>query len=112
MAAGLTVIAVAGPANQDYVLSLGATYAIDHKSLFAVDQIIGRMKSGDYAFDTISTPETQETCAEVLHQLGGGTLAVVYPNSEKCKFDEVNVQMSKHCILLKRGYEEQRACTD
>ena len=92
MAGGVTVITTASPRNFDLVKSLGATQTFDHSSRTVVGDILKVMKKGDLVFDCISSDTTQVTSAEIVHQLGGGKLAVLLsPNPSP--YEDVEVAM-------------------
>lgn len=94
IAAGWAVATTAGANNHDFVKSLGATYAFDHNDPDVVEQILKVLKPGDGVLDCIGSAVTQETCAEVVSKLGGGTLAAVLPPAG-CEYDNVKIAPSK-----------------
>lgn len=77
VAAGFQVLATASPANHEYLKSLGASYAIDHRDAEVVDKIKAIMKPGDVVFDCISTADTQDKCGAIIDSIGGGQLPIV-----------------------------------
>ncbi|KAN0096659.1 zinc-binding oxidoreductase-like protein CipB [Hyaloscypha variabilis] len=92
VAGGVTVITTASPRNFDLVKSLGATQAFDHNSPTVGADILKVMKKGDLVFDCISSDTTQVISAEIVHQLGGGKLAVLLsPNTSS--YEDVEVAM-------------------
>ncbi|KAF2669836.1 putative quinone oxidoreductase [Microthyrium microscopicum] len=74
VAAGLQVITTASEANFAFVKSLGASEVFNHRDPDSAEQIQKALKEGDFVFDCISSPETQETCGKILGAIGGGTL--------------------------------------
>jgi len=73
----MTVAAVAGVRNHDYVKNLGASYCFDQKDENIVEEIMKVMKPGDVVFDAISIESSQKASAEIIHRLGGGKLPIV-----------------------------------
>jgi NADPH:quinone reductase-like Zn-dependent oxidoreductase len=92
VAGGLTVITTASPRNFDLVKSLGAAQTFDHSSPTVGADILKVMKKGDLVFDCISSDTTQVTCAEIVHQLGGGKLAVLLPPNPS-HYEDVDIAM-------------------
>jgi Zn-dependent alcohol dehydrogenase len=88
------VATTAGANNQDFVKSLGATYAFDHNDPDVVDQILKVLKPGDGVLDCIGSAVTQKACAEVVSKIGGGTLAAVLPPAG-CEYDNVKIALGK-----------------
>jgi NADPH:quinone reductase-like Zn-dependent oxidoreductase len=76
---GLEVISTASKKNLDYVKGLGAKHVFDHSSATVVEDILAGLKGTDFAgaYDAISSPETLKASGEIVHQLGGGTVATV-----------------------------------
>ncbi|KAG9231562.1 zinc-binding oxidoreductase-like protein CipB [Amylocarpus encephaloides] len=90
VAAGYTVATTAGVQNHDLVRSLGAAYVVDHKDPNAIQEILKVLKQNDLVLDSISAPNTQVACSEILGKIGGGKLAcLLWP--EKTKFDNVEI---------------------
>ncbi|KAH8771465.1 chaperonin 10-like protein [Hyaloscypha finlandica] len=58
---------------------LGAKHVFDHSSATVTEDILARLKGTDFAgaYDAISSPETLKASGEIVHQLGGGTIATV-----------------------------------
>jgi NADPH:quinone reductase-like Zn-dependent oxidoreductase len=81
VASGLDVVSTASQRNFEYVKELGAKHVFDHSSATVVEDIITALKGTKFvgAFDAISLPETVKATAEVVHQLGGGKIAIVLP---------------------------------
>ena len=79
VASGLEVISTASKQSLDYLKSLGAKHVFDRSETTVVEDIVALLKGSDFvgAFDAISTPETLKAYAEIVHQLGGGKVAVV-----------------------------------
>jgi threonine dehydrogenase-like Zn-dependent dehydrogenase len=101
VAAGLTVATTAGMQNHGYVKSLGATYTFDHKEKNIVDEILKVIDRGDLVFDCIGDATTQKTCAQILSQIGGGTLAcLTWPLPNEYKNVEVKVGMLSNGIFF------------
>jgi NADPH:quinone reductase-like Zn-dependent oxidoreductase len=94
VAAGLTVATTAGASNHDFVKSLGATFAFDHKDPDVVDQTLKVLKPGDSVLDCIGDPVAQKPCTEIVSKLGGGKLACVLWPLE-CDYDNVEVVTGK-----------------
>ncbi|KAF4633880.1 hypothetical protein G7Y89_g4234 [Cudoniella acicularis] len=83
VAAGLTVITTASPANFDYVRGLGAEKVFDHRGDGAVEEILKVLKVGDVVLDCIGSKETQVTCGEILGRIGGGKLPILLWPTER-----------------------------
>ncbi|CZR68146.1 related to oxidoreductase [Phialocephala subalpina] len=93
VAAGLTVATTAGPHNEAYVKSLGATHYFDYKAPNVVEKIRKVLKKGDVIFDVTSTESSQKACAELLSGIGGGLLPIVlFP--VKTGFDNVEIKFT------------------
>ncbi len=88
VAAGLTVVTTASAKNHEYVKSLGASYAFDHKDPKVVEKILEILKPGDLVLDSIGLG-TDVVCGEILGKIGGGILPTVrwpvgpYPENVK-----------------------------
>lgn len=82
-AAGVTVIGIAGAANQEFVKKVGAVQVFDHKDPELVQKVVAAVKATGNKlagiFDAISTPETYARDLQILEQFGGGHLAAVHP---------------------------------
>lgn len=78
---GLEVISTASKKNLEYVKGLGVKHVFDHSSSAVVQDILAALKGSDFvgAYDAISSPETLKASGEIVHQLGGGTIATVLP---------------------------------
>ncbi|EDN99838.1 hypothetical protein SS1G_02696 [Sclerotinia sclerotiorum 1980 UF-70] len=80
VAAGYTVVTTAGAQNHDFVKSIGATHAFDHKSPTVVQDILKVLKKGDSVFDCIGEAFTQKSCGEISHHIDAGKFACLgYP---------------------------------
>ena len=79
--------------------SLGATQTLDHNSPTVVADILKVMKKGDLVFDCISSDTTQKVSAEIVHQLGGGTLAVLLSPTPS-PYEDVEVVMGNFHFRL------------
>ncbi|KIW06957.1 uncharacterized protein PV09_02616 [Verruconis gallopava] len=77
VAAGMRVVTACGASNFEYVRSLGASEAFDHRSPDVVEQIAKVLKHGDCVVDCIGSAETQRACGKLLGDIGGGTLPIV-----------------------------------
>jgi len=79
VASGLEVVSTSSEKNIDYVKSLGAKHVFDHSASNTAKDIIALLKGSDFigAYDAISLPETFKATAEIVHELGGGKIAVV-----------------------------------
>jgi len=84
VASGITVLATASKRNHDYVKSLGADKVFDYTNTSITDEIVSALKDHDFAgvYDSISTPDTVKSCAEIASKLGGGKIATVLPPPE------------------------------
>ncbi|KAM3076031.1 hypothetical protein ACMFMG_006456 [Clarireedia jacksonii] len=77
VAAGLMVVTTASRSNFEYVKSLGASQAFDHKDPAIVEGILKVLKKDDFVMDCVGSAETQTVCGEILGQIGGGKLPVL-----------------------------------
>ncbi|TGO36044.1 hypothetical protein BHYA_0137g00250 [Botrytis hyacinthi] len=78
-AAGYTVVTTAGTQNHDFVKSISATHAFNHKSPTVIQDILAILRTGDAIFDCIAQTNTQHACAEVAHKIGASKFAAVLP---------------------------------
>lgn len=102
VASGLEVVTTSSKKNLDYVKSLGAKHAFDHSSDSVVGDILDVLKGTDYicAYDAISLPESVKPTAEIVHQLGGGKIAVVLaPPTEGLPDDVKAIGGEKYAFL-------------
>ena len=78
-ASGLIVAATASKKNHDYVKDLGATHVFDYAQSDVADEIAKVLEGSPCAgaYDAIAENDTTKSCAEVVHKLGGGTVATV-----------------------------------
>lgn len=103
MAAGWTVATTASAANFEYVKSLGATHAFDHKDPNVIEDILKVLKAGDYVVDSIASEETQVACGKILGKIGGGKLPILlWPQGELP--ENVQAAMGKHPHLISRKF--------
>ncbi|EXJ81282.1 hypothetical protein A1O3_07572 [Capronia epimyces CBS 606.96] len=81
VAAGLKVFATASKKNFELVKELGASEVFDHASPSVVGDLTAALQKYTLAgaYDAIGSRDSQLNSAQVLVQLGGGTLAVVIP---------------------------------
>ncbi|KAI1244889.1 hypothetical protein MGN70_014767 [Eutypa lata] len=85
VAAGYDVVATASRSNFDLVRGLGAKVVLDYHSSSIVEDLVAELKKGGGfvgAYDAIGLRETQLPTAQVVHELGGGTVAAVLPPIE------------------------------
>ncbi|KAK5659554.1 hypothetical protein OQA88_756 [Cercophora sp. LCS_1] len=82
-AIGLSVIAIASPANFDLCKRCGAVEAFDYRDADVVDKVVKAVKNTKNEFvgifDAISTGETYPNDLAILAALGGGHLACTHP---------------------------------
>ncbi|KAL6250639.1 hypothetical protein RBB50_002941 [Rhinocladiella similis] len=78
VAAGVKVVATASKKNFALCKDLGASEVFDYNSPSVVGDLTAALQKYDLigAYDAISTRDTQLNTAQVLAQLGGGTLAI------------------------------------
>ena len=81
VASGLEVVSTASKKNFALVKSLGAKHVLDYSTETVVDDIVSLLKGSEFVggYDAISTPETIDASADIVHRLGGGKLAKVLP---------------------------------
>ncbi|KAF7959520.1 hypothetical protein EAE96_001136 [Botrytis aclada] len=78
-AAGYTVATTASTQNHDFVKSIGATHAFDHKSPTVIQDILKILQTGDAIFDCIAEANTQQACAQIAHEIGASKFAALLP---------------------------------
>ncbi|CAD6446014.1 b9fe396f-29e8-402e-aa0f-fa24a5e3b598 [Sclerotinia trifoliorum] len=81
VAAGYTVVTTAGVQNHNFVKSIGATHAFDHKSPTVVQDILAVLQKGDSVFDCIGEAFTQKACAEISLHVNASKFACLWPPS-------------------------------
>ncbi len=81
VASGYDVVTTASPANYAYAKDLGASLVLDYHNPDVVPILIALLKEHGAslvgAYDAIGAEATVRQCADVLHALGGGTVASV-----------------------------------
>lgn len=93
IASGLEVVTTASTRNFALVKALGAKHVLDYAEEAVVDDIVALLKGSDFVggFDAISTSETLNASADIVHRLGGGKLAKVLPGEPESGYDDVEL---------------------
>lgn len=82
-AAGISVITIAGPDNQELCKSSGATQFLSHHDPSIVEKVVRAVTASGQEFvgifDSVAIRETFDVDLEILAKLGGGHLALTHP---------------------------------
>lgn len=96
-AIGLTVIAIASPANIDLSKTCGAVDVFDYRDEKVVEKVVNAVRNTKNEFvgifDAISTGETYPNDLAILSELGGGHLACTHPPPTENVPDNVKAGM-------------------
>lgn len=113
VAAGLNVVTTASRSNFEYVKSLGASQAFDHRDPTVVEDILKVLKSNDFVIDCIGSAETQVACGKVLGQIGGGKLPMLlwpqgsFPENVQAVFGKLATTSKRlRVVLISDFYSE------